>query len=139
LGAPESSIDQCFPSFASEAKLVGHFEKHGKEFHSKSADEYLNIGRGIIDNGQQIKYFYEAAGEMRTGYVEFIKNSKKTGEALFGFVGTNSDGFITTIHTKSRTDLFKLLGDNIQSRPKAFRSDTIGLYPKNGWMYPYGK
>lgn len=92
-----------------------------------------------MDNGQQVSYFYEPANEMRTGYVSFMRNSQKTGESLFGFVGTDADGFITTIHTKPRTELFDLLGDSAQSKLKAFRTDTVGPTPQNGWKFPYTK
>jgi len=126
-------------NFASESLLNGHFEKHGAEFRTTSPDDYLNVGRDIMNNGQPIDYFYGAAGENRTGYVSFLRNRSSNGEALFGFVGTNSDGFITTVHVKSRTDLFDLLGDQSQSTLKAFRTDTIGPNPQNGWKWPYSR
>ena len=126
-------------SFRNEALLAGHFEKHGGEFRSagvSNADEYVQVGREIMDSGQEVKYFYERANEVRTGYVSFMRNSQKTGESLFGFVGTDTDGFITTIH-KPRTELFDLLGDVQQSKLKAFRTDTIGPNAQKGWRWPY--
>ncbi|MDQ0017859.1 hypothetical protein J2W23_006280, partial [Variovorax boronicumulans] len=127
--------------FASDAKLIGHFEKHGGEFASVGVSSpygYLQMGREIMDAGVPVSYFYTPANEMRTGYVSFMRNSKK-GEALFGFAGTDADGFVTTIHTKSRTEFFELLGDNAQSKTKAFRTDTIGPNPQQGWKFPYNQ
>lgn len=124
-------------NFASESLLNSHFAKHGAEFNATTSEDYLNIGRDVMNNGQPVNYLYEAAGENRTGYVSFARNRSSNGEALFDFVGTNNDGFITTIHTKSRTDLFDLLGDESQSSLKAFRTDTIGPNPQNGWKWPY--
>ncbi len=124
-------------NFATDELLAGHFKKHGKEFRSMSPQEYLQVGQSIIQNGQKITYFYEPANEIRTGYISFMRNSNKTGESLFGFVGTNKDGAITTIHVKPRTELFDLLGDSAQSKLKVFRTDTIGPVPQQGWKYPY--
>lgn len=92
-----------------------------------------------MQNGQKVTYFYEPANEVRTGYISFMRNSRKTGESLFGFVGTNKDGAITTIHVKPRTELFDLLGDSAQSQLKVFRTDTVGPAPQQGWKYPYKK
>jgi hypothetical protein len=96
-------------NFASEAKLIGHFEKHGAEFGASSASDYLQVGRGIIEQGVPVEYFYKPAEEMRTGYIQFMGNSSRTGVAKFGFVGTNSEGAITTIHTESGKSLWKML------------------------------
>jgi filamentous hemagglutinin len=96
-------------SFADDAKLLDHFSKHAAEFGAKTADEYLQIGRDIMQNGQKVEYFYKPAGEMRTGYVQFMENSSKTGNAKFGFVGTNTDGAITTIHVESGKDFWKTI------------------------------
>jgi hypothetical protein len=124
-------------TFANDELLAGHFKKHGAEFRAQSAEEYLQVGQDIMQHGHKIKYFYEPANEVRTGYVSFMRNSKKSGESLFGFVGTNSDRAITTIHVKPRTELFDLLGDSAQSRLKIFRTDTVGPAPQSGWKYPY--
>ncbi|MBP0597384.1 hemagglutinin repeat-containing protein [Herbaspirillum sp. LeCh32-8] len=126
-------------NFASDDLLVGHFNKHGMEFRTNSSQEYLQVGRDIMQNGQKVTYFYEPANEIRTGYISFMRNSSKTGESLFGFVGTNTDGAITTIHVKPRTELFDLLGDGAQSQLKAFRTNTVGPAPQQGWKYPYNK
>ena len=90
-------------------KLASHFEKHGAEFGVKSADEYLQVGRDIMQQGQKVQYLYK--GETRTGFMQFMGNTSK-GDALFGFVGTNADGAITTIHTQSGNSLWKLLNGN---------------------------
>ncbi|MEW7988388.1 MAG: hypothetical protein AB2799_21570 [Candidatus Thiodiazotropha sp.] len=124
-------------TFANDELLAVHFKKHGAEFRAQSAEEYLQVGQDIMQKGHKIEYFYESANEVRTGYVSFMRNSKKSGESLFGFVGTNSDRAITTIHVKPRTELFDLLGDSAQSRLKIFQTDTVGPAPQNGWKYPY--
>lgn len=97
-------------SFATDAKLFSHFEKHGAEFGAKSASEYLQIGRDIIRSGWKLEYLYK--GEIRTGYVQFMGNTSK-GNAKFGFVGMNADGALTTIHTESGNSFWKMLnGDS---------------------------
>ncbi|MCS3809799.1 hemagglutinin repeat-containing protein [Xanthomonas sp. 4461] len=97
-------------NFATQEKLNDHFERHGKEFGSESADDYLQAGKDIINNGDKVKYPYK--GEVRTGYVMFMGNTSK-GKAKFGFVGTNSNGEITTIHVESGNSLWRMLnGDN---------------------------
>ena len=93
-------------NFANESSLINHFEKHGSEFGAYNTDAYLQTGREIIRNGYKVKYLYR--GEYRTGYVKFIGNSSN-GNAKFGFVGTNADGVITTIHTQSGNSFWKLL------------------------------
>ena len=101
------------PNFASKEKLVGHFEKHGNEFKGiySNADEYLDGARSVINDGYKIKYEYK--GEIRTGYIEFMGNTSK-GKPKFAFVGTNNDGFITTFHTESGKDFWKMInGKNI--------------------------
>lgn len=92
--------------FASEAKLLSHFEKHGAEFGVRSADDYLQVGQNIMQSGQKVEYLYK--GETRTGYAQFMGNTSR-GDAKFGFVGTNADGAITTIHTQSGNSFWKLL------------------------------
>lgn len=93
--------------FASQTKLLEHFGKHGAEFGAKSAEEYLQIGRDIMRNGHKVTYRY--GDEIRTGYVAYMRNSSKGGRSIFGFVGTNAAGEITTIHAKGAKDLWKLL------------------------------
>ena len=91
-------------SFANEAKLLSHFEKHGGEFGAKSASEYLEIGRDIMQYGQKVEYLYK--GETRIGFVQFMNKTSK-GDARFGLVGTNSDGAITTIFAPSGKNFWK--------------------------------
>jgi hypothetical protein len=93
-------------SFADEAKLIGHFEKHGAEFGAKSSIEYLQVGKDIMQGGDKVQYLYK--GEMRTGYVQFMGNSSR-GDAKYGFVGINSDGAITKIHVESGKSFWKML------------------------------
>ena len=100
-------------TFATEDKLVSHFEKHGNEFKGiyNSADEYLQGARDVMNNGYKVEYSYK--GETRVGYVQFIGNNSK-GKAKFAFVGTNNEGYITTFHTESGKTFWKLLnGENI--------------------------
>ncbi len=100
-------------TFATEDKLVSHFEKHGNEFKGiyNSADEYLRGARDVMNNGYKVEYSYK--GETRVGYVQFIGNNSK-GKDKFAFVGTNNEGYITTFHTESGKTFWKLLnGENI--------------------------
>ncbi|WP_190303245.1 RHS repeat-associated core domain-containing protein [Methylomonas rhizoryzae] len=105
----EGKVAKGVGSFASDAKLLSHFEKHGAEFGARSADDYLQVGRDIMQSGQKIEYLYK--GETRTGYVQFMGNTSR-GDAKFGFVGTSADGAITTIHTQSSNSFWKLLNGN---------------------------
>lgn len=107
LGAVEDIANTA--NFANDVKLVSHFNTHGAEFGAQSADEYLQAGRDIMQYGQKIGYLYK--GETRTGYVQFMENTTK-GDAKFGFVGTNQEGAITTIHTQSGNSFWKLLNGN---------------------------
>ncbi|MCJ9696942.1 hemagglutinin repeat-containing protein, partial [Rhizobium sp. PRIMUS64] len=93
-------------SFANEAKLDVHFEKHGAEFGVNSSSEYLQVGRDIQRYGEKVEYLYK--GELREGYVQFMGNTSK-GKAKFGFVGTNANGDITTIHVESGNSFWKML------------------------------
>ncbi|MCL8303079.1 hypothetical protein M9Y59_26935, partial [Pseudomonas mosselii] len=68
--------------FASEGKMVSHFEKHGREFGAVDVGVYMGVGREIILTGQKVEYFYRAAGECRTAYVKFIGNNSKGAENL---------------------------------------------------------
>ncbi|WP_153065816.1 hypothetical protein [Achromobacter xylosoxidans] len=104
-------------SFSDEAKLVSHFQKHGAEFGVKTSSEYLQVGRDIMQNGDKVLYVYK--GEVRTGYVQFMENSAR-GDAKFGFVGTNINGAITTIHVESGKNFRKML--NGSSVDKTIRS-----------------
>lgn len=100
--------------FASEDKLVSHFDKHGDEFKGlyNSVDEYLQGARDVMNNGYKVEYSYK--GETRMGFVQFMGNNSK-GKAKFAFVGTNNEGYITTFHTESGKTFWKLLnnGENI--------------------------
>jgi hypothetical protein len=95
-------------AFADEAKLISHFEKHGAEFGTKSASEYLQVGQDIMQYGQKVEYLYK--GETRTGFVQFMGN-RANGQSKFGFVGTNADGTLTTIHTESGNSFWKMLNN----------------------------
>lgn len=48
----------------------------------------------MIKNGIKVKYNYK--GEIRTGYVKFMGNSRN-GKAKFEFVGTNNKGKLQPI------------------------------------------
>ena len=99
--------------FADETKLISHFEKHGAEFGVKNASEYLQVGQDIMQHGQKVEYLYK--GETRTGFIQFIGN-KANGQSKFGFVGTNTDGAITTIHIESGNSLWKMLNNGKADR-----------------------
>jgi filamentous hemagglutinin len=64
------------------------------------------VGKDIMQNGQRVEYLYKGAA--RTGYVQFMGNISN-GTAKFGFVGTNADGAITTIHVKSGKDFWRAI------------------------------
>ena len=100
-------------NFADQQKLTSHYEKHGGEFRAKSEEEYLQIGRDVMNNGHKVEYAYK--GETRTGYVMHMGNTSKGAEKI-AFVGTNSNGNITTIHTKSGKDIWKTLNGNAQDK-----------------------
>ena len=101
------------PTFATEDKLISHFEKHGGEFKGmfNTTDEYLQGAQDVMKNGYKVEYIYK--GETRIGYVQFMGNNSK-GNAKVAFVGTNNDGCITTFHTESGKTFWKMLnGENI--------------------------
>lgn len=62
-----------------------------------------------MSSGTKVGYQYK--GEIRTGCVKFMGNSRKE-EAKFEFVGTNANGEVTTYHVKQGKDLWKLLNNN---------------------------
>jgi pyocin large subunit-like protein len=100
-------------NFADQSKLIDHFEKHGAEFGVKSADEYLTLARNVMQDGTKVQYVYK--GETRTGFVQLMGNNRK-GQAKFAFVGTNGQGQITTLHTKSGKDFWKTLNGNAKDK-----------------------
>jgi chemotaxis protein histidine kinase CheA len=95
--------------FATQEKLQSHYEKHGSEFGSRNESEYLETGIYIINHGYKVTYPYK--GEIRIGYAKFFGTTKK-GASKFGFVGTNSQGYITTIHTLSGKSFWKLINED---------------------------
>ena len=110
-------------NFGNVEKLEAHFFKHGREFGSafSDANEYLAGANNVIKNGTKVQYNYK--GELRTGYVKFMKNSSLTNAngvpiksyAKFEFVGTNNVGEITTYHVESGKIFWKMMnnGKNI--------------------------
>jgi RHS repeat-associated protein len=112
-------------NFENKDKLNSHFKKHGGEFGAKTKQEYLDIGHYVVKNGYKVQYPYK--GELRTGYVSYMGNTSK-GATKIGFVGTNSEGHITTIHTKSGKDIWKTLnGDAKDTVLKVIPRDANGL------------
>ncbi|CAM3908455.1 Putative deoxyribonuclease RhsC [Vibrio aerogenes CECT 7868] len=101
-------------NFADESKLTNHYEKHGAEFGAESEDEYLSMARQVMNEGTPVQYEYK--GELRTGFVQLMGNNRK-GQAKFAFVGTNSQGQITTLHTKSGKDFWKTLNGSASDKP----------------------
>ncbi|PIT53125.1 hypothetical protein BHC44_06600 [Snodgrassella alvi] len=117
-------LSKC-SNFENKDKLNSHFKKHGGEFGAKTKQEYLDIGHYIVKNGYKVQYPYK--GELRTGYVSYMGNTSK-GATKIGFVGTNSEGHITTIHTKSGKDIWKTLnGDAKDTVLKVIPRDANGL------------
>lgn len=110
-------------NFGSTEKLESHFGKHGGEFGGvySNANEYLAGANNVIENGIKVQYEYK--GELRRGYVKFMKNSGLTNAAgvprksyaKFEFVGTNNLGEITTYHVESGKTFWKMMnnGENI--------------------------
>jgi len=96
-------------NFASNKQLDEHFKKHGGEFNLDNTSDYLEIARYAQKNGTPVQYGYK--GETRIGYAQFMGNNRK-GQAKFAFVGTNSDGHITTLHVKSGKDFWKTINGN---------------------------
>ena len=110
---PSKSGSNAKPTFATDDKLISHFEKHGDEFKGmfNTADEYLQGAQDVMKNGYKVEYIYK--DETRIGYVQFMENNSKD-NAKFAFVGTNNDGYITTFHTESGKTFWKMLnGENI--------------------------
>lgn len=103
----------CKFNFADQSKLTFHFEKHGAEFGAKSELEYLQIGQDIIQNGYKVEYLYK--NKITIGYVMYMGNTSK-GATKVGFVGTNLEGAITTIHTKSGNDIWKMINGNAHDK-----------------------
>ncbi|MBM7543300.1 hypothetical protein JOE23_003605 [Amphibacillus cookii] len=106
-------------NFGNIEKLESHFSKHGAEFSGafSSANDYLTGANSVIKNGMKVQYTYN--GELRTGYVKFMKNSSLTNGngvsiksyAKFEFVGTNGLGEITTYHVESGKTFWKMMND----------------------------
>ncbi|MFX3616328.1 MAG: T7SS effector LXG polymorphic toxin [Sporolactobacillus sp.] len=106
-------------NFGSAEKLDSHFAKHSEEFgdaYSK-VNEYLAGAKNVIKTGVKVQYNYN--GELRTGYVRFMKNSSLINAngvpinsyAKFEFVGTNSLGEITTYHVESGKTFWKMMNN----------------------------
>ncbi|KGR89600.1 hypothetical protein [Lysinibacillus boronitolerans] len=122
-GTGNNSKNVSRMNFGSTEKLESHFGKHGGEFGGaySNANEYLAGANNVIENGIKVQYEYK--GELRTGYVKFMKNSGLTNAAgvpiksyaKFEFVGTNNLGEITTYHVESGKTFWKMMnnGENI--------------------------
>ncbi|WP_050558321.1 RHS repeat-associated core domain-containing protein [Pseudomonas sp. CBZ-4] len=113
--------------FASEEKLIAHYEKHGAEFKSGTSHEYLLTARHVVDSGIPVHYAYK--GRPTTGYV-LLLGSNRSGEAKFAFAGTNQNGQITTLHTKSGRDFWRTI--NGDSNDKTIRPHTKHDQASNG-------
>lgn len=100
-------------NFASKARLVEHYEKHGAEFNSASSDDYLATARHVVDNGIKVEYLYK--GKSTAGYVVLMGTNRR-GQAKFAFAGTNSKQEITTLHTKSGKDFWKTINDDVTDK-----------------------
>ena len=100
-------------NFASKARLVEHYEKHGAEFNSASSDDYLATARHVVDNGIKVEYLYK--GKSTAGYVVLMGTNRR-GQAKFAFAGTNSKQEITTLHTKSGKDFWKAINNDVTDK-----------------------
>ncbi|MBI6564303.1 RHS domain-containing protein, partial [Pseudomonas synxantha] len=92
--------------FASKQKLNEHYEKHGPEFGVETPNEYLLTARHVVNEGIPVNYLYKS--KSTTGYV-LLMGTNRTGQAKFAFAGTNADGNITTLHTKSGKDFWRMI------------------------------
>ncbi|KRP68954.1 hypothetical protein TX23_25090 [Pseudomonas paralactis] len=92
--------------FANKQKLNEHYEKHGPEFGVETPNEYLLTARHVVNEGIPINYLYKS--KSTTGYV-LLMGTNRTGQAKFAFAGTNSAGNITTLHTKSGKDFWRVI------------------------------
>jgi RHS repeat-associated protein len=97
-----SSVKQFLKFTKDEA--IGHFNQHAKEImkatkkSSYNLKDYIDDANWIIDNGT-----YDS--NLR-GYYQYIGNSSRTGESLFGFVGLKNNGLsISTYHIKTASQL----------------------------------
>jgi filamentous hemagglutinin len=77
----------------------------------------------VIKNGDQVQYQYK--GELRTGYVQYMGNTSR-GDSKFAFVETNSDGDITTIHTKSGKNFWKTLNGDPKDKTISSQGGRCG-------------
>ncbi|NWE02271.1 RHS repeat-associated core domain-containing protein [Pseudomonas sp. IPO3749] len=92
--------------FANEQKLNEHYEKHGAEFRVGNSHEYLLAARHVVSNGTPVQYLYRDTPT--TGYV-LLMGTNRTGQAKFAFAGSNTNGHITTLHTKSGKDFWRTI------------------------------
>ncbi len=99
--------------FSSSKKQDIHYQKHGSEFKSKNSKEYLATAHSVMKNGIKVDYSYK--GQTQTGFVQFMGTNKK-GLSKFAFVGTNKQGNITTLHTKSGKDVWRTINGNAKEK-----------------------
>ncbi|AIB35586.1 RHS repeat-associated core domain-containing protein [Pseudomonas simiae] len=92
--------------FASEQKLNEHYDKHGTEFRVESSHEYLLAARHVVSKGTPVQYVYR--GTPTISYV-LLMGTNRTGQAKFAFAGSNTNGHITTLHTKSGKDFWRMI------------------------------
>ena len=108
--------------FSSNKTFNDHFNRHGTEVGATTKEEYLSIGQDVVKNGTRVTYSYGNDGGYRYGYVQPFGNTKN-GNTKFIFVGTNDDGYITTIHVKSGKDFWKTINNDPQNKT---------IYPSGG-------
>ncbi|OOF37662.1 hemagglutinin repeat-containing protein [Rodentibacter heidelbergensis] len=104
--------DAKIGNFISKEKLLSHFEKHSNEFGNlySTPKDYLTGARYVMNTGIPVEYMYK--GELRNGFVKYLGNTTRKGEAKFAFVGTNLNKDITTYHTKSGKEFWRLLNND---------------------------
>ena len=67
---------------------------------------YLLTASHVVNEGIPINYLYKS--KSTTGYA-LLMGTNRTGQAKFAFAGTNTDGNITTLHTKSGKDFWRMI------------------------------
>ena len=99
--------------FASKQKLDEHFDKHGPELGAKNSHDYLITARHVVKEGIPVHFTYK--NTPTTGYV-LLLGTNRSGQAKFAFAGTNTNGDITTLHTKSGKDFWRMINGDVTDK-----------------------
>ncbi|MCF5725669.1 RHS repeat domain-containing protein, partial [Pseudomonas syringae] len=112
-GEPRAPSTTRPTEFASEQKLNEHYEKHGYEFGAENSRDYLNAARHVVNEGTPVQFAYKNTPTI--GYV-LLLGTNRSGQAKFAFAGTNTKGHITTLHTKSGKDFWKMINGDANDK-----------------------